>query len=442
MANIFKNIDPADVQLTRTKLHEHIPVTGALVSGTYGGNGTALGSEPHIRNYSHGMFSSVYDYPYLSSSANHIIDISVGFSAGVATEADNPNSYWLASGLSGSTDTGDTTVNHSIGVAVQQEKKINMYNQMCQLLSGYDIHNNIANFDQDGTINNAAEEAKMNAAVFLSFSRMLVKDEIKKGSFAISLGVSASYSGHGGTAGDSAFQDRILITDTNAQNSFFTTSPAGEFGVLYADTQTSNAVLGTDNGTQKVGLIYYQAGIAVLTSSIFQNSGTEQGFHVGNAVANPKGKAGDFGVDRTLHPGILNIHSVSASLNAQANGTPYANFKGEDFVGLLTGSTIANCAHFVRSRISNIQFNNTTELNSQIVFCRAHANEFNYSSNRTYLTGSKIRVKNEPADSPRSYMTTVGLYSSNNELMAVAKLSEPLRKDPEQEVTLRVRLDY
>ena len=43
---------------------------------------------------------------------------------------------------------------------------------------------------------------------------------------------------------------------------------------------------------------------------------------------------------------------------------------------------------------------------------------------------------------PRSYVTTVGLYSADNELLAVAKLSEPLKKTPSNEVTLRVRLDY
>ena len=43
---------------------------------------------------------------------------------------------------------------------------------------------------------------------------------------------------------------------------------------------------------------------------------------------------------------------------------------------------------------------------------------------------------------PRAYITTVGLYSADNELLAVAKLSEPIRKDPTNEVTLRVRLDY
>ena len=93
-------------------------------------------------------------------------------------------------------------------------------------------------------------------------------------------------------------------------------------------------------------------------------------------------------------------------------------------------------------QIFHIRPNNTIELNSTVYFCRAHHNEFNYSANPTYLQSSKIRVKDVPSDMPISYVTSVGLYSPDNELMAVAKLSEPLRKDPTNELTLRVRLDY
>ena len=63
------------------------------------------------------------------------------------------------------------------------------------------------------------------------------------------------------------------------------------------------------------------------------------------------------------------------------------------------------------------------------------------------MTGSKIRVKagtsgNEALNPPSAYVTSVGLYSPDNKLLAVAKLSEPLKKDPTNELTLRVRLDY
>jgi len=58
------------------------------------------------------------------------------------------------------------------------------------------------------------------------------------------------------------------------------------------------------------------------------------------------------------------------------------------------------------------------------------------------VSGSKIRVKNVASDNPVSYVTTVGLYSSSNELLAVAKVSEPLKKSVDNELTIRVRLDY
>ncbi len=120
-----------------------------------------------------------------------------------------------------------------------------------------------------------------------------------------------------------------------------------------------------------------------------------------------------------------------------------AVFSGDnDVYALFTGSTIQLACDSLRHRIKSISFNNTTELNSTIYFCRANHNEFNYSSNPTYTTESQIRVKELATDTPVTYITSVGLYSPDNELMAVAKLSEPLKKDPTNELTLRVRLDY
>ena len=113
---------------------------------------------------------------------------------------------------------------------------------------------------------------------------------------------------------------------------------------------------------------------------------------------------------------------------------------GVDYT-LATGS-IQTAADSLRHRIKNLYFANTTELNSTIHFCRANAREFNYSSNPTYLSSSQVRVKEDASDEPVSYITTVGLYGADNELLATAKVSEPLKKTPSNEFTLRVRLDY
>ena len=69
----FEVIKSDDVTTTRTLLHEAIPLTGTILSGTY--------EDENIKNFTHGMFQSVYDYPYLSSSANHIFDITACYAA-------------------------------------------------------------------------------------------------------------------------------------------------------------------------------------------------------------------------------------------------------------------------------------------------------------------------------------------------------------------------
>ena len=45
-------------------------------------------------------------------------------------------------------------------------------------------------------------------------------------------------------------------------------------------------------------------------------------------------------------------------------------------------------------------------------------------------------------NNPKVYITTVGLYNEANDLVAVAKLSQPIAKDFSKEALIRVKLDY
>lgn len=370
MATIFKNFLNNDVATTRTLLHEAIPLTGTIVSGTYTADG-------NIKNYAHGMFQSVYDYPYLSSSANHVFDITCGYSS------------------------NSTLADTDVPTYSQQGKKINIYNQMAQTLVGYDETGGIKDFPNHG----ASDDPNMREAFFLNFARLLSKDEIKKGSFSMTL-----LTGGAGPPDRQATSNPLQINDTGSLTDYRVNSPAGEYGFLYTTT-----------GSQ-VGLIYYQAGIAVLTASTFATGGLggiNDGTTPGDVQTHGDGGFGPAG------SASYNFTSHSASVDA-----------------FLSGSTISGAADGVRNCLDTLSFNNTTELNSTIYFCRASHTEFNYSSNPTYLDASKLVVKNASTDMPVSYITSVGLYSADNELLATAKLSEPLKKTPTNELTLRVRLDY
>ena len=80
---------------------------------------------------------------------------------------------------------------------------------------------------------------------------------------------------------------------------------------------------------------------------------------------------------------------------------------------------------------------------SSFFFCEIRANEFNHSQNPSYFTGTNAELSNNSFKvEPHSYLTTVGLYNEHNELLAVAKLSKPFKKDPNTEALIKVRLDY
>ena len=81
-------------------------------------------------------------------------------------------------------------------------------------------------------------------------------------------------------------------------------------------------------------------------------------------------------------------------------------------------------------------------VSSNFVFVRARNSELNYSTNPSNITGSGELRHDVMIDSPQSYITTVGLYNDNNDLLAVAKLSRPLLKDFTKEALIRIKLDY
>jgi hypothetical protein len=253
----------------------------------------------------------------------------------------------------------------------------------------------------------------LTSCFFLSFARLLSKDEVKKGSFSVTLYTGSVVQQPTGT------WNQLVIADHGAQNNYRVNSPAGEYAPLY----TASSDINSESG---VGLIYYQAGIAVLTSSVFSSPGAM----TTNIRDNPGVLVAKGVAPRAGHSDVISNYFGSA---ATASSTVWECFASQSISGAADG---------FRNRLANVSFNNTTELNSTIYFCRANHNEFNYSANPTYLSSSKLVVKNNATDLPVSYITTIGLYSADNELLAMAKLSEPLKKDPNTELTLRVRLDY
>lgn len=80
---------------------------------------------------------------------------------------------------------------------------------------------------------------------------------------------------------------------------------------------------------------------------------------------------------------------------------------------------------------------------STYYFVRLYNGEYNYSTNSSFVTGSTGVVKYDSmVTDPQTYVTTVGLYDDNQELLAVAKLSKPIKKAFDRELVIKVKLDY
>ena len=103
-----------------------------------------------------------------------------------------------------------------------------------------------------------------------------------------------------------------------------------------------------------------------------------------------------------------------------------------------------NLTEFVKIINSGSQFKLQSEetVTSNYVFVRVRNSEFNYSTNPSNISGSGELRHNIMINTPQAYITTVGLYNDNNDLLGVAKLSKPLLKDFTKEVLVRIKLDY
>ena len=92
---------------------------------------------------------------------------------------------------------------------------------------------------------------------------------------------------------------------------------------------------------------------------------------------------------------------------------------------------------------ADFEMRRTENVSTQHFFVRATNREFNFSNNPTFTSGSDGTLR-EPSfeTDPKTYITSVGLFNDANELLAVAKTSQPIAKSFDKEVLIKVKLDF
>ena len=90
----------------------------------------------------------------------------------------------------------------------------------------------------------------------------------------------------------------------------------------------------------------------------------------------------------------------------------------------------------------DFQARRTENVSTQHFFVRATNREFNYSNNPTYVNTNGTFAETTFETDPKTYITTVGLMNDANEMIAVAKTSQPIAKSFDKEVLIKVKLSF
>ena len=412
----IKEITGEDITTTRSFLNQLVDVVGQDISSSVsnttrkkfltfvtGGVGPGVTSS---------LFQKIHDQDFNLQTANPMFDMTFGLYSGSNT----------VQGALTQTDANGKMLFSSKSIMMRE--KINVYKQYAKTLLGN------VDLQFSAPFGDTAASNKMNEVMFLSFDRLFSRDGIKRETFAMRMfqtgvmsqaGASGVVQPRRTTLNLTSTSGSVIFTDAESATSKQRSQVGGDVGNLH-DASNTNRV---------VGNIFYDAGIVVLDLAKVI-SGSQ---HVSGVIGGMRsGAARDYGTGR------VGLGTVDEN--------PVAKYIPDLMVSASIDEIID---HFASCRFGNdntvtMTFQNQTEVNSTIYFCESSFNQFNFSTNPTYVDSTgRIRAVpqgQEGIDKPFSFVTTVGLVSTDDQVLAVAKLSRPVEKNQEKKLGFSVRLDY
>jgi hypothetical protein len=194
-----------------------------------------------------------------------------------------------------------------------------------------------------------------------------------------------------------------------------------------------------DDSGKKFGDTLGKAGRVFKVVSGSLNLGTENEATINTTTSSTNEGFGLFYPDRGII--ILNPTAIGTTIGTvKPWGTTSVNVSGSISVAAEQQNhkrlvqAIANGADFEARRTENVS--------TQHFFVRATNREFNYSNNPTYTNTDGTFVETTFETDPQTFITTVGLLNDSNELIAVAKTSQPINKSFDKEVLIKVKLSF
>ena len=132
---------------------------------------------------------------------------------------------------------------------------------------------------------------------------------------------------------------------------------------------------------------------------------------------------------------VHDIIGTSIDSGSNQGASVYSGVAYEGQNHFLLYNAIKNGGDFEARRTENVSTSH--------YFVRATNREFNFSNNPTFTTGSDgTFAESTFTTNPKTFITTIGLYNDANEMIAVAKTSQPIPKSFDKEVLIKVKLDF
>jgi len=371
------------------------------------------------------LFQTIHDQDFETQTSNELFDITLGcYSESSLINSTIDTTRGLEDPDAPGTFTGIDSSGKKLFASdtMMMREKINIYKQYAQYLLGDSSSFFTAPYESEfvhtGSNSQLDYRERIDEAIFINFKRLFVRDGIVKEQIVLRMLEKATAIGNNGEPnigidGDSASE--TTITDTGALSSLRVTSSGGSVATLVKDSVET----GED---ENVGLIFYEKGIVVLDAKrIFDTTQVVSG----------------------------TIMAVTGLAQDYDSATGALQFNNTLIPHLWTSGSIDNIldhiceTRFGRSNATAIGLINQTFVNSSIFVCRVAPSQANYSRNPTYTNNDgTIRVIEERGDDPFAYITTIGLYDVQDNLLAVAKTSRPIEKNPETDLSISVRIDY
>ena len=213
---------------------------------------------------------------------------------------------------------------------------------------------------------------------------------------------------------------------------------SGSAGVLtLIDDSNDNPSTGVSTGGKRYNLIRGTLETGAAVSANYEGFGSMYP-DLGMIVLNPTKISSKIGQ--------INFNGSLKSLN-----DPRVQTSGSQMSELLYESVRMGSLYSTGSITGTMKARVTEYVPARHFFVRVKNQEYNYSNNPTFvitpedttntLDYGKLRFADFATD-PKVYVTAIGLYNDSNDLVAVAKLSQPALKDFTNELLIKIRLDF